>query len=127
MADFEKLKKDLLEDGIIDANEVKRLKELLYEDGVIDKDEANFLFELNDAISGKDNAPEWREFFIQAICDFLLKDEVSPGEIDPEEELWLINKINNDGQVDDVEKDLLVALKDQSKNFPRALEDLLNN
>lgn len=127
MADFEKLKKELLEDGVIDANEVKKLKELLYEDGVIDKDEADFLFELNDAVSGKDNAPEWNEFFKQAICDFLLKDEVSPGEIDPEEELWLIGKITNDGQVDEAEKELLQALKDQAKSFPRALQDLLDD
>lgn len=125
MADFEKLKKELLEDGVIDSAEVEKLKKLLYEDGVIDKEEADFLFELNDAVSGKDNAPEWKEFFIQAICDFLLKDEVSPGEIDPEEEMWLLKKIENDGQVDDTEKDLLLALKSQAKTFPRALGDLL--
>lgn len=127
MADFEKLKKELLEDGVIDSAEVAKLKEVLYEDGKIDKEEADFLFELNDAVSGKDNSPEWEKFFIQAICDFLLKDEVSPGEIDPEEEMWLLKKIENDGQVDDVEKDLLIALKAQAKSFPRGLEDLLND
>ena len=125
MADFEKLKRELLEDGVIDAAEVVKLKELLYEDGIIDKKEADFLFELNDAVSGKDNAPEWKEFFIQAICDFLLKDEVSPGVIDPEEEMWLLKKIESDGQVDDVEKDLLIALKENAKTFPTALEALL--
>ena len=125
MADFEKLKRELLEDSVIDAAEVAKLKELLYEDGIIDKKEADFLFELNDAVSGKDNAPEWKEFFIQAICDFLLKDEVSPGIIDPEEEMWLLKKIENDGQVDDVEKDLLIALKENAKTFPTALEALL--
>ena len=125
MADYENLKKELLEDGVIDSAEVAKLKELLYEDGVIDKEEANFLFELNDAVSGKDNAPEWKTFFIQAICDFLLKDEVSPGEIDPDEEKWLLEKIENDGQVDDVEKELLVALKAQAKSFPSSLAALL--
>ena len=75
------LKADLLADGIIDADEVARLKEVLYEDGVIDKEEADFLFEINDAVTGKDNDPAWEAFFIQAIADFLLKDEVSPGEL----------------------------------------------
>lgn len=126
MADFKKLKKEILEDGVIDSEEVAKLKELLYEDGKIDRQEADFLFELNDAVSSNDNSPEWEKFFIQAICDFLLKDEVSPGEIDPEEEMWLLKKIENDGQVDDVEKDLLLTLKSQAKFFPRALEDLLN-
>ena len=69
------LKADLLADGIIDADEVARLKEVLYEDGVIDKEEADFLFEINDAVTGKDNDPAWEAFFIQAIADFLLKDD----------------------------------------------------
>lgn len=125
MASLEALKKDLLADGVIDAAEVAQLKELLYADGVIDKEEADFLFELNDAVSGKENAPEWNEFFTQAICDFLLKDEVSPGEIDPEEEAWLIAKVNNDGQVDEAEKALLRAIKAQAKAFPAGLEALL--
>lgn len=125
MATLEELKKDLLADGVIDATEVAQLKEILYADGVIDKEEADFLFELNDAVSGKDNAPEWESFFTQAICDFLLKDETSPGEIDSEEEAWLIAKVNNDGQVDEAEKALLRAIKAQAKVFPAALEALL--
>lgn len=55
------LKADLLADGIIDADEVARLKEVLYEDGVIDKEEADFLFEINDAVTGKDNDPAWED------------------------------------------------------------------
>lgn len=125
MATLEELKKDLLADGVIDATEVAQLKKILYADGVIDKEEADFLFELNDAVSGKDNAPEWESFFTQAICDFLLKDETSPGEIDAEEEAWLIAKVNNDGQVDEAEKALLRAIKAQAKVFPAALEALL--
>lgn len=125
MANFEELKKELLADGVIDAAEVTKLKEVVYEDGVIDKDEADFLFELNDAVSGKDNAPEWGDFFTQAICDFLLKDEVSPGEIDADEEAWLMAKVNNDGQVDEAEKALLRAIKAQAKSFPAGLEALL--
>ena len=127
MNKFEKLKKDILEDGVIDAEEVKKLKELLYEDGKIDKEEADFLFELNDEVSGKDNAPEWQQFFTQAICDFLLKDEVSPGYIDPEEEMWLLKKIEGDYVEDETEKNLLTELKARSKSFPRGLEDLLNS
>lgn len=125
MKTLEELKKELLADGIIDAAEVAELKEVLYADGVIDKEEADFLFELNDAVSGAANAPEWNKFFTQAICDFLLKDEVSPGEIDPEEEKWLIAKVNNDGQVDEAEKELLRELKRQAKSFPAGLEALL--
>ena len=119
------LKADLLADGIIDADEVARLKEVLYEDGVIDKEEADFLFEINDAVTGKDNDPAWEAFFIQAIADFLLKDEVSPGEIDADEAAWLVEKIGADGQVDGTEKALLEKLQKEAKSFPVALAALL--
>lgn len=119
------LKADLLADGIIDAGEVARLKEVLYEDGVIDKEEADFLFEINDAVTGKDNDPAWEAFFIQAIADFLLKDEVSPGEIDADEAAWLVEKIGADGQVDGTEKALLEKLQKEAKSFPETLAAML--
>ncbi len=125
MKTLEQLKKDLLADGIIDAQEVEELQKVLYADGVIDKDEANFLFELNDAVSGHDNHPSWNQFFVKAITSFLLEDEVSPGEIDADEADWLYSKVIGDGQVDGVEKELLESLKKEAKSFPTKLECLL--
>ena len=125
MKSLEELKKDLLADGVIDSAEVKKLEEVLYEDGVIDKDEADFLFELNNAVSGKNNAPEWQDFFVKAISSFVLDDETSPGEIDDDEAQYLCDKIKGDGQVDGTEKALLLNIKKNSKNFPKILEELL--
>ena len=125
MKSLEELKKELLADGIIDADEVKELEEVLYEDGVIDKDEADFLFELNDAVTGKANDPSWEKFFVKAITSFVLDDETSPGEIDDDDAQYLYDKIKGDGQVDGTEKALLLNIKDKSKNFPKVLEDLL--
>ena len=125
MKSLEELKKDLLADGIIDADEVKELEEVLYEDGVIDKDEADFLFELNDAVPGKANDPSWEEFFVKAVTSFVLEDETSPGEIDDDEAQYLYDMIKGDGQVDGTEKALLLNIKAKSKNFPKILEDLL--
>ena len=122
---LQELKADLLADGIIDAAEVAKLKEILYADGIIDKDEAEFLFEINDAVTGKENDPSWETFFIQAISDFLLKDEVSPGEIDADEAAWLVEKIGADGQVDGTEKALLMNLQKEAKSFPETLAALL--
>lgn len=125
MANLDELKKALLEDGIIDAEEVKTIKDVIYEDGKIDKDEADFLFELNDAVSGKDNAPEWKTLFIDAITAYVLEDEVSPGEIDEDEAEYLYNQIKGDGQVDDTERALLENIKAKAKNFPEKLASLL--
>jgi hypothetical protein len=125
MKTLEELKKELLADGIIDAAEVKELEEVLYEDGVIDKDEADFLFELNNAVSGKANAPEWKDFFVKAISSFVLEDETSPGEIDDDEAKYLYDQIKGDGQIDDIEKALIENIKAKSKNFPSLLAELL--
>ena len=125
MKSLEELKKDLLADGIIDADEVKELEEVLYEDGVIDKDEADFLFELNDAVTGKANDPSWEKFFVKAITSFVLEDETSPGEIDEDEAKYLYDQIKGDGQIDDIEKALLENIKAKSKNFPSLLSELL--
>ena len=111
MKSLEELKKDLLADGIIDADEVKELEEVLYEDGVIDKDEADFLFELNNAVSGNENAPEWKDFFIKAITSFVLDDDQSNGEVDDDEAKYLYDQIKGDGQIDDIEKALLPSGK----------------
>ena len=113
--------KAILEDGIIDANEVEQLKKRLYADGTIDKEEAEALFTINDAIKGKDNAPEWKKLFAEAICDFLLKDDASPGVVDADEAAWLIEKLEGDGVIDDNEKFLLKSLKENAKELDPSL------
>lgn len=125
MANLDELKKDLLSDGIIDLEEVETIKHIIYEDGKIDREEANFLFELNDAVTGKDNAPEWKELFIDAITAYVLEDEKSPDVIDEDEADYLYEQINGDGQIDDTERALLENIKAKAKNFPEKLASLL--
>lgn len=123
---IDQLKKEILDDGKIDREEVERLRKTLYADGKIDHEEADFLFELNDAVSGKKNDPAWNQFFVQAISDYLLKDERSPGVIDEDEGRWLVEKIGADGKVDGVEKQLLNNLKKNAKKMPPVVTALLN-
>ena len=125
MANLDELKKDLLSDGIIDVEEVETIKHKIYEDGKIDREEANFLFELKDAVTGKDNAPEWKELFIDAITAYVLEDEMSPYVIDEDEADYLYEQINGDGQIDDTERALLENIKAKAKNFPEKLASLL--
>jgi len=124
---IDQLKKEILDDGKIDREEVERLRKTLYADGKIDHEEADFLFELNDAVSGKKNDPAWNQFFVQAISDYLLKDERSPGVIDEDEGRWLVEKIGADGQVDGVEKQLLDNLKKNAKKMPAAVTTLITS
>jgi hypothetical protein len=109
--------KAILEDGVIDDAEVTQLRQRLYADGVIDQEEANALFEINDAVKGKANSAEWAKLFAGAVCDYLLKDETSPGEVDEEEAAWLIEKLEGDGEIDANEKVLLLTLKENAKKL----------
>ena len=122
MSTLQELKKSILADGVIDEAEVKQLREVLYADGKIDREEAEFLFALNDAVSGKANHSSWEALFVESITSFLLEDEASPGEIDDDEAQWLLAKIQGDGQLDGAEKALLASLKSKAKKFPPALD-----
>ena len=101
---------DILDDGVIDADEVKRIRERVYADKIIDREEADFLFKLNDGASGADNDPSWKALFVEAITDHVTKDEQSPGVVDADEVAYLIEKIKTDDKVDDVELELLVNI-----------------
>ena len=125
MSKLNELKKSILADGVIDEQEVKQLHEVLYADGVIDKEEAEFLFDLNDAVSGKENHPSWEMLFVDAITSFLLEDETSPGVVDEDEAKWLLAKIQGDGKLDNIELTLLKNLKAKSKQLPQSLLNLL--
>jgi uncharacterized tellurite resistance protein B-like protein len=118
MSMLQELKKSILADGVIDEAEVKQLREVLYADGKIDKEEAEFLFELNDAVSGKANHSSWETLFVEAISAYLLED----GVIDASEAQWLLVKIQGDGQLDKTEKKLLANLKSKVSNFPSILD-----
>ena len=126
MKSLEQLRAELLADGVIDAAEVKELETVLFADGKIDTDEAEFLFDINNAVSGKANHTSWETLFIKSISSYLLEDENSAGEIDANEAEWLYTKIKGDGQIDSIEKNLLLNLKRKSKNFPANLAKLLN-
>lgn len=126
MKSLEDLKKEILEDGVIDAAEVKEIEAVIFDDGKIDKDEADFLFDLNDAVSGKENHESWQHLFVKGISSFVLDDDDSAGEIDADEAAYLVSKIEGDGQLDATEKALLSNLKDKLGKLPDKLDSLLN-
>ena len=125
MKSLQQLKTEILEDGIIDANEVQEIEALIYEDGKIDQEEADFMFDLNDAVSGKSNHESWGDLFVKAIASFVLDDDESNGEIDEDEANYLFDKIQADGQIDQLEMKLLNHLKSSVSSFPDKLNQLL--
>lgn len=122
MADLEKLVADLIADGKVDAQEVAKLREVLYADGEIDREEADALFKINNAVSGNQNAPAWKDFFVNAITKHLVGDPKSPGAVDDDEAKWLVAAIEGDGVLDDAEKALLVNIKAKASDISPVLK-----
>jgi len=86
------------------------------------------MFELNDAISEneEDQAPEWRQLFVEAISDYVLADETSPNVVDAEEAAWLIEKVSGDGELDVTEQELLKAIQNRAESIDQSLTDFIN-
>jgi hypothetical protein len=114
-APLKELVKDIVVDGVVDAAEVAGMQKRLYADGVIDREEADFLFAVNDAVSGHKNDPGWQKLFVEALTEHVLGDRTSPGEVDEKEAAYLISKIKADRQVDAVELALLVNITAKAK------------
>jgi hypothetical protein len=122
MNTFSELKQSILADGVIDKAEVAQLRELLYVDGKINKEAVEFLFELNDAVSGKFNVFLWEVFFVEVVTEFLLENGATPGEINDEEAEWLLSKIRGDKQLDKAERALLNNVKQKATKLPDVLK-----
>ncbi|MDP2341962.1 MAG: hypothetical protein Q8O67_13475 [Deltaproteobacteria bacterium] len=117
------LKAAILKDGVIDADEAKQVREAIFADGTIDRAEADFLFEVNDAVSGKANHESWRALFVEALTKHLLADEKTPGVLDADELTWLVSKIQGDGAIDGSELALVVEISRVAKSTPPAFQD----
>jgi hypothetical protein len=122
MNTFSELKKSILADGVIDKAEVAKLREVLYADGKINREAVEFLFELNDAVSGKFNVSLWEVFFVEVVTEFLLENGALPGEINDEEAEWLLSKVRGDKQLDKAERALIKNVKEKAKKLPDVLK-----
>lgn len=125
------LKTAVLEDGVIDDAEVEMIRKVIYGTGSgagegVDRAEADFLFALNDAVSGKENSAGWKDLFVEALSKHVLEDEVSPGEIDEAEAEWLVRGIEGDGVCDEVEMALLSQIKAQATAIHPTLQAKLD-
>ncbi len=118
-APLNELARHIVADGVIDAEEVKMIEERILEDGMIDQEEAEFLFTINEIASENEgNAPDFEEFFVEAITAFVLADDMSPGVLDEYEWDWLKVMIGEDGELDRTEARLLVNIAEHATSVP---------
>lgn len=117
----------VIADGKVDDEEVPMIRDAIYADEMIETSEAVMLFEINNAVSGNpQNSSEWDDLFVQAVTDYVLQDELSPGSVDDPEAQFLIDQIGADGQVDALETRLLDNIEANATSISPVLNPLLN-
>jgi hypothetical protein len=104
----------------ISDEEVLKLRRYVWSDGSISPDEAQQLFELNDAATPSN---DWSDFFVEAMCDYLIGRGQPLGYVTEADAEWLTHRINRDGRIDTHgELELIVKLFERAEYVPESLK-----
>ena len=94
--------------------DVLELRQLVFRDGIVAREEAEALFRLNEDCV--EQCAEWREFFVEAITDYIVHREKPAGYVSAKNAEWLMEAISHDGKVDTAtELELLVRVLETAK------------
>lgn len=106
--------------GRITPDDVIMLRREVFHDGVATRGEAEALFALDATCT--DKCPEWLEFFVEAVTDYVVHSEPPSGHVSPENAAWLRRTISRDGRVDTAsEMEILVVVLEKARSVPADL------
>lgn len=109
-------------DGQVTADELLTLRREGWGDGIMTRAEAEALFTLNHAL--KERTPEWCDFFVEAIGEFVLNGTPPRLQCNEEEAAWLIGQIDYDGVTESmVELETMVRIIERAENTPDRLKN----
>lgn len=103
----------------VDAQQLRGLRSEVWSSGSVSSAEAEKLFEMN-----RTAAPtaDWTDFFVEAICEFLLSQGEPRGYVTEDEATWLLRHINRDGKIETgAELELIVKLLEHAEYAPSSL------
>ena len=120
------LAKNVMEDHEIDTGEIAALKAMIIEDGAVDNHEASQIFELQEHFASSPYSEAFAEFFIDGITSFLLYSGETPGSLDTQEWIWLLDQIADDGRYTELEKALLRNIAMKAENLPENFQEKVN-
>ena len=119
---FRELAEQAMADGAIAADEILGLRREGWSNSAVDADEAEAIFVLNDHLT--DASPEWSDFFVEAISEYVVNGVMPRGYVDDGQADWLMERIDDDGRLDSqTELELLVRVLEKALGAPQALKD----
>jgi len=108
-------------DRAISAEDVLALRRAGWADGAMQPDELEALFALNGSLA--EPTPEWSDFFVEAVGEFVVNGAAPKGYISEGNAAWLIARIDNDGALQGMtELELLVRVLERGINAPDRLK-----
>lgn len=106
--------------GAVTGDDVLALRRAGWGDGPIDRGDAEAIFALNGRLAQR--PPEWVEFFVDTLCEFMLAGGRPRGFVSAAEADWLIAQLDRDGRIETLaELDLLARLFDRAESLPERL------
>jgi uncharacterized protein with PIN domain len=109
-------------DGQITADELLTLRREGWGDAIITRAEAEALFTLNTAL--RERTPEWCDFFVEAIGEFVLNGTPPRLQCNEDEAAWLIAQIDSDGVTETMaELETIVRIIERAENVPERLKN----
>lgn len=102
----------------MNEQEVNALREEIFADGKVTKEEVLNVWEKKDA--QEETSCAFDCMFAEVVMAWLMAD----GKIDEEEAKFLVDKIGEDGEIDDAEDELLLSIAEECGNdVPQCLID----
>ncbi len=118
---FSNLAAQVAQDGNVTEDDILALRRLGWESGDISLHEAEAIFQLNRQLHNP--SPEWTDFFVEALGEFIVNGTAPKGFVDEGEAEWLIGALDHDGHLDSMaELELLVRVMERSTNVPDRLK-----
>ena len=107
--------------GSISAEDVIAIRRWVWPDGAISEGEAEAMFTLHRL--ARDASPEWADFFVEGISEFVLNGRAPHGYVDDATSGWLISEIEHDGAATGATDIVLVVkILEKALNAPEALK-----
>jgi hypothetical protein len=110
-----------LKDGHrLTAEDVLNVRRAVWPDGRVSDAEAGIVFDLNRLI--REPSDEWRDFFIEALTDYVVNQKPPRGYVDEANAAWLMAEVDRDGTpVSRLEVELVVKVVERALNCPASL------
>lgn len=111
---------DIIERGEVTSADILALRRHIFGEVAVTREEAEALFRIDESVEGR--TPEWRDLFLEALTDWLIRQQEPRGYVTEEQARWLIERIEADSQArDGTEVELVTRVLEQADAAPASL------